>query len=782
MLNRRTFLWEAPAAAAFARSAWGQTPAAPTKIAHVDIVHNTHTDVGYTALPSVIRDLQRRYLDAAVDACRADRSFHWTVESLLGLDDWWQVAPLARRNALVDLVHAGQMDVMAMPFNQTPFLNGLQWRQMMSWISPALWRTLNIRLAMQNDVNGVPRAGGVALLDHGIRHLMTGSNDDSGGPPFPRPTSFWWRMPDGRRMFVWLGEHYGSLLRYVPAAIQGNRFRLDDDSIRKAHEGLLTRLAAIEAMGYPHQRLILSFTHPVHYDNGGPFPTLAPFIAGWNRLGLKPALRFTTATQAVLDMEKAIGTAIPTREGEWTDWWANGDASAPREVAASRQAKRFVSAAMSPVFGAMPQRAQPDITRILKDLCLFDEHTWGANTSVSAPYAVESLGQWVEKSDLAFRPYGMSQALLNRRIRAKIDPLPAGVYAVNPSECELTGWVPLIGVSQQTRSLEDLDTHQTAAINRDGAAPRVWVEKFARESVRGFKTSTTAAPAETQPAEKPAVQLDASAWPVSISWNGMQKPLFDGAMGDFLRVGVVPPADRKTLTQLHANPDAGKREAIRKTALRETSATYGKAGFKETPHTLIYTQEVHHERVVQARRVLEVWRREPRIRLSVRFDRLSAVTPPEVFFLSFTLPEGTPLPQFSSGDLPFTPYRDQLGATCKDYYAIDGWAHYATSAGHWLWVTRDAPLVAVGGPHVVELIQTEPAHPNRILAVVFDNFWHTNFVADSHGTMEFQFDLLWRENLEKPADLAAAVSLDPLTIVNPAIHETDVELKDIYRP
>jgi hypothetical protein len=782
MMDRRRFLWEAPAVAAFARSAWAQSQETPAKITHVDIVHHTHTDVGYTALPSVIRDLQRRYLDAAVDTCRSDRNFHWTVESLLGLEDWWQVSTLARRNLLIDLVKAGQMDVMAMPFNQTPFLNGIQWRQMMSWIPAELWRTLGIRLAMQNDVNGMPRAGGLALLDHGISHLITGSNDDSGGPPFPRPTSFWWRMPDGRKMYVWLGEHYGSSMRYLQGARDGNRFRLDDDSVRKAQAGLLDRLKAIEAMGYPHDRLILTFTNPIHYDNGGPFPTLAPFIATWNHLGLKPALRFTTATQAVFDMEKAIGAKVPTYEGEWTDWWANGDASAPREVAASRQAKRYIAAAMSPVFGSMPQRAQPDVTRILKDLCLFDEHTWGASSSISAPYSYESLGQFVEKSELAFRPYGMSQALLNRRIRSKIDSLPEGIYAINPSACELTGWVTLSGgVPPKTASLESQETHETTALYREGSAQRFWVEKFAPNSIRGFKASTTKAAALTGEARKPEVRLDSSDWPTSISWPGMWKPLFDGAFGEFLSVGVVPPAGRRTITQLHANPDKEKREAIRKTAFREVPATYAKSAARETPHTLIYTQEIRHERIAQAQRVLEVWRREPRVRLTIRFDRLSSPAP-EVLFLSSTLPEELPLPQLSSGDVPFTPYRDQLGATCKDYFAIDGWARYATAGGHWLWVTRDAPLVAIGGPHVVELMQYEPQHPNRILAVVFDNFWHTNFVADSHGPMEFQFDLLWRENLAKPAELAAAVAMDPAATVNPAVHETDIELTDIYRP
>jgi hypothetical protein len=41
----------------------------------IDIVHHTHLDVGYTALPSVVRDDQTGYIDAAINSCRADPAF-----------------------------------------------------------------------------------------------------------------------------------------------------------------------------------------------------------------------------------------------------------------------------------------------------------------------------------------------------------------------------------------------------------------------------------------------------------------------------------------------------------------------------------------------------------------------------------------------------------------------------------------------------------------------------------------------------------------------------------
>jgi hypothetical protein len=39
------------------------------RIRTVDIIHHAHTDVGFTDLPSVSRELHARYIDVAVDIC-----------------------------------------------------------------------------------------------------------------------------------------------------------------------------------------------------------------------------------------------------------------------------------------------------------------------------------------------------------------------------------------------------------------------------------------------------------------------------------------------------------------------------------------------------------------------------------------------------------------------------------------------------------------------------------------------------------------------------------------
>jgi hypothetical protein len=57
--------------------------------------------------------------------------------------------------------------------------------------------------------------------------------------------------------------------------------------------------------------------------------------------------------------------------------------------------------------------------------------------------------------------------------------------------------------------------------------------------------------------------------------------------------------------------------------------------------------------------------------------------------------------------------------------------------------------------------------------MLFDNFWYTNFDGNSHGAMEFQFDLVWREAL-RPDERAAVVDsllVEPVVVAEPGVPE-----------
>lgn len=261
----------------------------------------------------------------------------------------------------------------------------------------------------------------------------------------------------------------------------------------------------------------------------------------------------------------------------------------------------------------------------------------------------------------------------------------------------------------------------------------------------------------------------------------MKQSLFLEGFGDFSAIEVKGFAPRHLLGDIRGR-QGEERERMRREVLYEVDAEEEQATVQQTAHTLVYTQAIKHPRLQWGTRVVEIWKSEPRVRFTLRLNRISSAAP-EIFYVAFPLPTGNSLPVVSSGGQPYTPFTDQLQGTCRDYFAIDGWADYATPEGHWLWVSRDAPLVTFGSSPTLSLRQTPPGDPNRLLAMIFNNFWYTNFVADEHGIMEYQFDLIWRPNTgNRASDLAEALETEPLVIINPSAKEDPRVLKRLFQP
>lgn len=816
------------------------SPDVPQFIRQIDLIHFSHTDYGFTDHPAVCRDMQRRYLDIALDAATASAGapegsrFKWTAETTVAVNDWWQTAGAERRRKFLDAVRAGQIEVSALPLNNVPLLNRDQWRMMTHWLPEDLWKSLAPRTAVQNDVNGFPRAGAKELLDRGVRYLFSGINGDSGGPPLPRLTAFWWKQPDGRRLFVWLSLSYGDGFflfdpvewrrgpvppaadgRYRPPR-PGDILKADEASVRAAHRHCVERLRQFERDGYRYSVVPVSMTNMWRYDNDPPFPPLAEFAAAWNRLGLQPRLKLANATEAMQDMEKVAGPTAPEYEGEWTDWWANGAASSPRELAASRFAKRFLAAAQSPLWGPMPPHGQRTVDELTKDLCLFDEHTWGSSMSVALPYSLDSQGQWNEKSRLAWRPMALAEWLLSQRARTMLAGKDEGLWLANTAREPFSGWVTMIAtcLRDDYRSVIDPATGKHARLefyagvqpwgrpkspkefsreDVSGVFPdrspnrhaRFWVERLDAVAIKRFQLSKEEVSDSPPSKAAPSVAVDDNGWPVSAVWTGMKKPLFTAGLGDFTSVGVNVFAPRFVIADIWNTNDRTQRERLRKQYLEEVSAkSAGRATVEETPHTIRYTQPLEHPRLGWATRQLEVWKREPRARLTVRLNRLSSFKP-EIFYIAVPLPCDGTLPRMSCGGQSFTPFTDQLRGSCRDYFAIDGWADYAMPEGHWLWVSRDAPLVTFDRPQPLARLDNAPSRTGRVLAMVYNNFWYTNFLGDEPGVMEFQFDLVWRQNLQGEAaaeSLAEALTSEPIAVLNPSMPEQPLFLKHLYQP
>lgn len=815
-----------------------EDPKLPEKIKRVDIVHMSHTDVGFTDHPAVCREQQTRYLDIAIDGVLAtedaprEAQFSWSAEAALTVDDWWQKNTPERRQDLIRAIKTGRLEITACAMNQTPTLDANEWQTALHWLPEEVWNAAMPKTGIQNDVNGFPRAGAMALLDRNIANLFMGINATNGQAPFEVPMAFWWKMPDGRRLFVWLGDSYPNGFYYffgdswrhgpVPESTdtryrpprRGEFYPTDETALRKAQARLCERLGQLEARGYDFPVLPLSVTNEWRMDNDPPFLGIADFVAAWNQQKLEPELRLTTVSQAIEDVKPHIADRLPEYQGEFTDWWVNGCASGPREVAASRQAKRNLTAALSPVWGETPDAGSRSAAdNILRQLCLFDEHTWGSADSIGQPHAIDTWAQFNEKARTAYQPLAMSKVLLAQRARTAIYPGEYGYYVANTAPRPWSGWVTMktSALREKVRVLEDPKTgavipmetragyaqftapagkeqlsfeadNATVADNVPGQILRFWIEDLAPRSTARFISSDKEAP--SAPAGHACtITVDDTGWPVSAQWPGMNKALFTEGPGAFVSVALAEFSGRWKYNEILQ----GRNEERRQQAIKEIPAEPdGHARVEVTPHTTLYTQVMKHPRLKWLVRTLEIYHGEPRAVLTVRLYRLSSELP-EWFYIGCALPTGDTLPMVSCGGVPFVAFEDQLPHTCRDYISIDSWADYGTPDGHWLWITRDAPVVSFGGPQPLKHLETAPADPNRAYALVFDNTWMTNFVADSHGVFEFRFDLIWQPaetitTARDAADLAETLLSEPQLVIQPGLKEDSIFMERLYKP
>ena len=118
---------------------------------------------------------------------------------------------------------------------------------------------IEVKTAMQNDVNGF----GWSLLDYyhdlGVRYVNMGTHGHRALIAFDMPTLFWWESPSGKRMLAYRGEHY---------MIGNTHFKIHGGNFNVFEEELLTYLQELEKKGYAYD--LISIQHSGFITDNSP--------------------------------------------------------------------------------------------------------------------------------------------------------------------------------------------------------------------------------------------------------------------------------------------------------------------------------------------------------------------------------------------------------------------------------------------------------------------------------------------------------------------------------
>ena len=117
-----------------------------------------------------------------------------------------------------------------------------------------------------------------------------------------------------------------------------------------------------------------------------------------------PKLKISLASEFMVFLEKNEADQMAVQKVAWPDWWTDGFGSAMNETKAARITQAEMNSntglfAMAKMLGTeLPTTIQNDIRDCYDNLLFYDEHTLGADESITNPLSESTVVQWGQKS------------------------------------------------------------------------------------------------------------------------------------------------------------------------------------------------------------------------------------------------------------------------------------------------------------------------------------------------------------------------------------------------
>ncbi|MGH2532313.1 MAG: glycosyl hydrolase-related protein [Thermomicrobiales bacterium] len=744
------------------------------------VVNHSHTDIGFTDYQDLCFRQHAEFTEQALDLCEAtvdepeEGRYRWVCEVTGITEKYLAGATSAQVERFKTWHERGAIDVAGMQYNLTPMLNVEQMHRSLYPVRRLREQYgLSISSAMQCDVNGISWIYADLLPAAGIDFLTMAVNPIRGYVPKPVPSAFWWEGPAGNRILVWNGFHY----------LWGRSIaRLGD--WRFVDQSLPPIIAKLEVdPGYPYDFLYAQSTHPIRVDNGPPDRRMVEFVRDWNDQGRTPRIAFTTPTAFGKTLREQHGDQLPTYRGDWLDWWADGVASSAFETGVSRATHEHLL--MTEALGAWHAAEGRQLwtaeraAHVYEQATLYDEHTWGAFSSIDAPQSLWAKGQWNRKGNFAYTGSAEALDLLARASRALAEqvadpgiegmfnlgdldpraaypetgadsllvintlPWPREVIAEEP---EQRGFAAPAGV---------LESFFPRDIPWGGLRPETPMRRVAGE-VPGFGYAFLPL-AETPPVEDPRadgttienahyrVRIDPATGAVS-EW--VDKGLNHDFAGDYQGWGIGQYVYEWV-------DSADGRNALFVGDFSMEDFGYGRTDtpwVRETASAVTLHEPVNaHGRVSIAVEIRAPGIRTSRCVYSLESGRKTLavdwlldkhhITDIEAVFVAFPFNLGTPSFRADVNGTPMTPEQDQLHGTVRDWYPLGRWVDVSDGERGVTITPLDAPLVHIGGITTGRWARKlEPEGPT-IMSWALQNHWMVNFKASQGGDIPLRYRL-----------------------------------------
>jgi len=753
------------------------------EIKTVYVVNHSHTDIGYTDHQDLCYRQHGEFIDQALDLCDATADFpaearyRWTCEVTAVTERYLDRASERDRERFRAAQQQGLLDVAGMQYNLTPLLTT---EQMIRTLYPVrrLRDTygIDVRSAMQCDVNGVSWLFADLLPAIGVDFLTMSVNPVRGGVPKPMPGAFWWEGRGGSKLLTWNGYHY--LFGRSIAKLGDWRF---------VERDLQDQIAKLEHdPDYPFDFMYCQSTHPIRVDNGPPDPRMPDFVRDWNASGHSPRIEFTTPTAFGDLLRDRYGDALPTWRGDWLDWWSDGVASSAYETGVNRATHKLMQEAE--LLGAWSHAAGRDLwstaraDALFESATLYDEHTWGSFASIDAPRSLWTKGQWNRKSSFAYSASSEAHDMVARgalQLSTQLgEPGPEGRFNLGdlkPDEAyssvladdvlviNTLPWDRLIQIEEPelragAAPVGVLDCFFPRDVPWGGDRPTLPLRKaigIVPGSGYAFLPARTTIEADDLVADMDMIANAHYRIRVDPETGGLLEwtDLTDGhdyagtyggyRIGQYVYEWLDDP--RQRLGLFHPDfsaPDFGEwfidppfvREPAAGVVIREPVIGDGEVSI---------AVDVIANGIYKGRCVYRLLTRDKSLHIDWLLDK-EPTTDVESVFVAFPFALGEPRFRADINGLPLTPDMDQLPGSVRNWYPVGHWVDVSDGERGVTIAPLEAPLVQLGGittGRSAEQLELGGAATPTVMSWALNNQWFVNFQASQGGEIPLRYRL-----------------------------------------
>lgn len=750
------------------------TTVEPVKEWTIDLVQHSHTDIGYTRSQTEILAEHLRFIDYALDYCDQtddypeEAKFRWTCEAAWTVREYLKSRPQEQIDRLLARIKEGRIEVTGMFFNFSEIIDETALAIQTQTLKLFKAKGIDVKAAMQNDVNGIGWAMVDLYEDTGVKYLTMGQHGHRARIPFDKPTSFWWESDAGNRLLAYRSEHY----------MHGNALSLTSGEMDQFRANLSGYLEELEAKGYPYERTAFQFSGYLT-DNSPPSTIACDIVKDWNEKFEWPKLRLSLASEFMVYLDENENGNLPVRKAAWPDWWTDGFGSAFNETKAARTAHAYMVAntgllSMARLMGtSLPEGICQDILSAFDELFFYDEHTFGAAESITDPLSENSVVQWGQKSAYAWTAFKEASLLQEKALGLLQQHIPKAsvptIAVFNTLNWSRSGRVEVYidhEVLPPNASFKILDPDGravTAALvssRADGSNWYLWVPDV---PPLGYTTLRIVVEAETQSLQAKAepqaegrlendyyrVQVDpARGGIVSLFDKKLQQELIDQSAEAVLGAFIYERLDNRTDMERLTNSN---RDTVY-VPLKKQISQWSDVQIISVESTPLWQRMVLHGQMpecVDDRGVameIKLYHDIKRIALSYSMVK-QPVTEPEAVYVAF------PFAMTNEDQLVFDvqgglvyPGQNQLEGTASDWNTVQTFAAVQNPEAQILWSSVDAPLVQLGAINTGRFYYKHQPEQPHIYSWVLNNYWTTNFRASQEGEMKWTYTITSASN------------------------------------